>query len=178
LPSNPFHSSDNEDRLALHQGNSQTQYAANQRSAYVENPARAILMTPFSFVPIRPPLEPLIPSTPAGSILTAWLDAFNSGDWAGVTSYLAKYEPDDKSAVDALMNFRDQTGGFSLIRIEKSEPQHLEALVKEREGSNFARLTLDVSGAASLIVKGIGLRVVPRRPDQPAIEHVAVLVRQ
>lgn len=113
--------------------------------------------------------DPAIPTTPAGAVLTAWLEAFNSGDRTRVTSYLAKYEPEHKSAVDRLMNFRDQTGGFTLIRIEKSEPLHLEALVKEREGSNFALLTLDVSSAQSPIVKGIELRIVPRPPDQPGV---------
>jgi hypothetical protein len=110
-----------------------------------------------------------IPSTPAGNVLTAWLEAFNSGDRARFKSYLAKYEPDHQSAVDGLMDFRDQTGGFTLIRIEKSEPLHLEALVKEREGSNFSRLTLDVTSASSPVVKGMELRVVPRPRDQPAV---------
>src|ERR1700733_14514364 len=82
--------------------------------------------------------DPAIPTTPAGAVLAAWLDAFNSGDRARLTDYLAKYEPDHKDAADSLLNFRDRTGGFSLIRIEKSEPLHLEALVKEREGDNFA----------------------------------------
>ncbi len=112
--------------------------------------------------------NPVIPATPAGTVLSAWLDALNSGDRARLTNYVAKYEPDHKGAVDSLLNFYDRTGGFTLIRIEKSEPLHLEALVKEREGSNFAVLTLDVSSAESLIVKGIGLHVVPRPADQPA----------
>ncbi|MFZ0590465.1 MAG: serine hydrolase domain-containing protein [Bryobacteraceae bacterium] len=120
-----------------------------------------------------PAPAPVIPTTPAGAVLTAWLDAFNSSDRARLTSYLAKYEPDHKSAVDRLMNFRDQTGGFTLLRIEKSEPLHLEALVKEREGSNFALLTLDVTAAESPIVKGLTLRVVPRPPDQSAVARLS-----
>jgi CubicO group peptidase (beta-lactamase class C family) len=117
--------------------------------------------------------DPAIPTTPAGTVLSAWLDAFNSGDHARLTSYLAKYEPDHKSAVDSLMNFRDQTGGFTLIRIEKSESLHLEALVKEREDSNFALLKLDVSGAEIPIVKGFGLHVVPRPRDQPTVARLS-----
>lgn len=109
-----------------------------------------------------------VPTTAAGTVLSAWVGAFNSGERVRISSYLAKYEPDHKSAVDSLMNFRDQTGGLNIIRIEKSEPLHLEALVKEREGSNFARLVLDVSGAEAPIVKGFVLRVVPRPPDLPA----------
>jgi D-alanyl-D-alanine carboxypeptidase len=114
-----------------------------------------------------------IPATPAGTVLSAWLNAFNSGDRARLTNYLAKYEPEHKDAADSLMNFRDQTGGFALIRIEKSEPLQLEALVKEREGDNFALLQLDVSSAESLVVKGIGLHVVPRPADQPAVPRVS-----
>jgi D-alanyl-D-alanine carboxypeptidase len=114
-----------------------------------------------------------IPTTPAGTVFRAWLDAFNSADRGRVAQYLAKYESDHQSAADSLMNFRDQTGGFTVIRLEKSEPLHLEALVKEREGSNFALLTLDVSAAESPIVKGLELHVVPRPPDQPAVPRLS-----
>lgn len=117
--------------------------------------------------------ETQIPSTPAGTVLSAWLEAFNSGDRARIATYLAKYEPDHKSAIDRLLGFRGQTGGFTVVRIEKSEPLHLEALMKEREGSNFARLTLDVSSAESPLVKGLGLHVVPRPSDQPAPARVS-----
>jgi CubicO group peptidase (beta-lactamase class C family) len=117
---------------------------------------------------------PAIPTTPAGTVLSAWLDAFNSGDRARITSYLAKYEPDHKSAIDQLMNFRDQTGGFNLIRIEKSEPLHLEALVKERDSSHFALLALDVSSAQSPIVQGLGLRLVPPPPNQPGVARLSL----
>ena len=92
-----------------------------------------VLMSVLSFAAgYLVPAQVTVPTTPAGTVLSAWLDAFNSGDRARLTDYLAKYEPDHKAAVDSLMNFRDQTGGFTLIRIEKSGPLHLEALVKER----------------------------------------------
>jgi D-alanyl-D-alanine carboxypeptidase len=109
-----------------------------------------------------------IPTTPAGTTFSAWLEAFNSGDRARLASYLEKYDPDHKNAADNLMGFRDQTGGFTVIRIEKSEPLHLEAIVKEREGSNFALLTLDLAKAEPPTVKDFGLHVVPRPADQPA----------
>ena len=61
----------------------------------------------------------IIPTTPAGTVLKAWLDAINSGDRSRITSYLAKYEPAHNAAVDQLISFHDQTGGFTLLRIEK-----------------------------------------------------------
>ena len=114
---------------------------------------------------------PTVPATPAGTVLTVWLEAFNSGDRARLTNYLEKYEPERKAALDHLLNFREQTGGFTLIRIEKSEPLHLEALVKERESSHYALLTLDVSSTDPPRVKGLGLHVV-RPPDQPAVARL------
>ncbi len=108
-----------------------------------------------------------IPNTRAGEVLRAWVDAFNSGDRTKITEYLSKYEPEHKDRTDQLLNFRERTGGFTVIRIEKSEPLNIEALVKERGGSNYARLTLTISEGASPVVKQLGLNIVPRPADQP-----------
>lgn len=108
-----------------------------------------------------------IPDTHAGAALRSWLDALNSGDRARITAYFNQYQPDRKDRVENLMNFHDQTGGFNLIRIEKSEPTHIEALVKEREGSNFALVKLDVTDSDPPTVKQVNVNVVPRPPDQP-----------
>jgi len=54
-----------------------------------------------------------------------------------VVAYYDKYQPDKKDRVDSHDGLRDQTGGFQLVRVEKSEPLHLEALVKERDGSKL-----------------------------------------
>jgi CubicO group peptidase (beta-lactamase class C family) len=107
-------------------------------------------------------------------VLRSWLEAFNSGDRARLTAYFDKYEPSRKDRVDSMMDFRDRTGGFNIIRVEKSEPFHIEALVKEREGSNFAHLNLDVSESDPPTVKQLGLKVVPRPPDQPELPRLAL----
>jgi D-alanyl-D-alanine carboxypeptidase len=107
------------------------------------------------------------PDTRATSALHAWLDAFNSGDRARMAAYYDKYQPDRRDRVDSMMGFRDQTGGFQLIRVEKNEPLHLEALVKEREGSNFAIVEMDFTDSNPPTVKEFGVRVVPRPADQP-----------
>jgi D-alanyl-D-alanine carboxypeptidase len=108
-----------------------------------------------------------IPNTRAGAALRAWLDAFNSGDRAQVETYYDKFQPTQKDRIDSLMSFHDKTGGFNLIRIEKSEALHIEALVKEREGSNFGLLELDINDGDPLTVKQIGVRIVPPPLDQP-----------
>ena len=66
----------------------------------------------------------VIPVTPAGQTLKAWLDAFNSGDRTHIEAYAAKYEPTQN--VDRTVAFRDQTGGFDLLGIDKSDRLHIE----------------------------------------------------
>jgi D-alanyl-D-alanine carboxypeptidase len=109
-----------------------------------------------------------IPDTKPGAALGVWLDAFNSGDRARLLAYFEKYEPSHKDRVEMTLNFRERTGGFNLIRIEKSEPLHIEALVKERDSSTFALLKLDTSDANPPVVTQLNLNVVPRPSDQPA----------
>src|SRR5579884_449305 len=75
------------------------------------------------------PQSPAIPDTAAGHALDAWLGAFNSGDRTRIQAYVTKYEP--AKAVDGMLAFHDQTGGFDLVSIEKSEPLHVEFVVKE-----------------------------------------------
>src|SRR6266446_9109681 len=83
-----------------------------------------------------------IPDTPAGHTLQAWLDAFNSGDRARIQAYVAKYEP--TKSVDETVAFRDRTGGFDLLGIDKSDRLHIEFRVKERASPTVAVGKLEV----------------------------------
>src|SRR6266851_10380354 len=80
--------------------------------------------------------QPAIPDTPAGRTFKAWFEAFNSGDRALMDAYLHKYDP--SKSLDNEMQFRGMTGGFDLLQIVKSEPLHLEFLVKERRSDTKA----------------------------------------
>jgi len=105
------------------------------------------------------PQAPAIPDTPAGHTLQAWLDAFNSGDRARIQAYIAKYQP--TGAVDETLGFRDQTGGFDLLGIDKSERLHVEFLVKEKASPTTAVGKIDVSDADPAVVTSFGLRAIP-----------------
>src|SRR6267378_7193443 len=83
-----------------------------------------------------PAAQPAIPETPAGRTFKAWFEAFNSGDRASLDAYIHKYDP--SKSLDNEMQFRGMTGGFNLLQIVKSEPLHLEFLVKERRGDTQA----------------------------------------
>jgi len=63
------------------------------------------------------PALALVTDTPAGKAVSAWLEAFNSGDRARLDDYFKKYEPSKHA--DDFMGFRDRVGGFDLLSIEK-----------------------------------------------------------
>src|SRR5438309_4601305 len=100
-----------------------------------------------------------IPDTLAGHTLQAWLDAFNSGDRARIQAYHAKYEP--TKAADGTIAFRDQTGGFELLGIDKSERLHIEFRVKEKASPTIALGKIEVTDADPAVVVNFGLRAIP-----------------
>jgi retinol-binding protein 3 len=100
-----------------------------------------------------------IPDGPAGQTLTAWLEAFNSGDRAQMEVYCHKYDPNQTA--DGMMSFRNMTGGFELLQIVKKERLHLEFLVKERNGETKALGNLDVKDAEPAEVIHFGLHALP-----------------
>jgi hypothetical protein len=111
--------------------------------------------------PAASPAQPTsvaIPNTPAGTALRAWLDAFNSADTARLRAYARQYQPD--LAVDGEIGFHEQTGGFDLIGIERSEPRHLEFMVRERKSPMTAYGVIDVSATTPARVKTRTLQAI------------------
>lgn len=107
---------------------------------------------------------PAIPATPAGRVLHAWLDAFNSGDSARLAAYAGQHEPGRNVA--SMMRFREQTGGFDLLTIERSEPRRLQFTVKERKSPTTGFGVLEVTDAApprvvSFPIQAMGSNVSP-----------------
>jgi hypothetical protein len=103
--------------------------------------------------------QTVIPETPAGRTLKAWLVAFNSGDRALMEAYYKKYDP--SKSVDDEKRFRDMTGGFDLLKILKSEPLQVEFLVKEKRGDTQAVGKIDVKDGEPALVADFGLRAIP-----------------
>ena len=58
--------------------------------------------------------EPVIPDTPAGHTLVAWLDAFNSGDVARMYEFADRYNDPMRRWIT---DFRERTGGFETVAI-------------------------------------------------------------
>ncbi|MDB4872239.1 MAG: hypothetical protein JWL97_3243 [Gemmatimonadales bacterium] len=100
----------------------------------------------------------VIPKTPAGEALRAWLEAFNSADSARIGDYARRLQPD--VTLDDELGFRDRTGGFDLLSIERNEPRHLEFTVRERNSPVTAYGVIEVSATEPLRVTKRDMRAM------------------
>ena len=107
-----------------------------------------------------------VPDTPAGRVFTAWLSAFNSGDLAAVRAFDATYRP-GAPAPAVTERFRNATGGFRLVRIERSASTEITALLEEHNSRNLARLELEVADDAKPVVVSATLRQATRTAELP-----------
>ena len=102
------------------------------------------------------------PDTPAGKLMSEWLDSFNSADRARMVAFAEKYEPERVKQVDRLVQFRQNTGGFSLIKVLPSDSGTAKALVKEKSGDQYAEIELKTKTVGDAIqVAAVRLEAVP-----------------
>jgi hypothetical protein len=99
------------------------------------------------------------PDTPAGHTLSTWLEAINSTDQAQIQYYVDHI--DKHQHADGMLSFAHQTGGFTLISIERSEPNLITFRVRERASPNVAFGTLQVSPGNPPTVALFNLRAIP-----------------
>jgi D-alanyl-D-alanine carboxypeptidase len=105
---------------------------------------------------------PEIPKTPAGEQFSAWLAAFNSGDMGELEKFRSHFDKPEEHKVEGTFDFRKQTGGFDLKKIEDSSATRLTGMVQERNSDQFARFTIEVEAAAPHKVMNLELRAVGR----------------
>ncbi len=115
---------------------------------------------------------PAIPHTPAGRMLRAWLQAFDSGDRQKIQAFMQRYEPQRLPHLDDEMQFRAMTGGFDLRKIESSSPDSITALVQEHLSDQFARVSFQVQSKPPNRIKG-GMLDAIQRPAEFALPHLS-----
>jgi len=75
-----------------------------------------------------------IPDTPAGKLFSAWLEAYNSGDHDKMLKFQTEHLPAVPDArreqrLKRMQEFREQTGGFTVEKVESASPNRLRAPV-------------------------------------------------
>jgi D-alanyl-D-alanine carboxypeptidase len=109
--------------------------------------------------------QPEIPQTPAGKVFAAWLASFNSADAAQLRAFDATYARKDVPPIENRLMFRQMTGGFTLVRIEKSEPLEFVALLREKDSDTIARYSLKVSTDDPPKILESDIEATPPPPD-------------
>ena len=104
-----------------------------------------------------------LPDTPAGETLAAWLEAFNSADIAKMQAFDEAHGGNPPLGRQA--RFRQLTGGFTLLRVEKSEPLSVTALLQEKDSDTVARYELNVAEGEPAKIASSSLRAIPRPPE-------------
>ncbi len=95
---------------------------------------------------------PPIPPTAVGDALRAWLNAFNSGDSAQIADYLHAH-PTERD-VGEWLRFRQSTGEFTLLTIERSEPQHIAFTLRRARNPTTVYGELSLSATAPVRADG------------------------
>jgi hypothetical protein len=119
------------------------------------------------------PAAPALPDTPAGRVLRAWMDAFDSADSARYAAYFQRYDSTDNVA--SALEFREGTGGFDLLAIERSAPRHLEYTMRQRKRPLVVYGILDLTNSDpvrvsshQMYVLGLNATVAAARIDAAA----------
>jgi len=107
-----------------------------------------------------------LPKTPAGKVCAAWLAAFNAGDPGQWRAFDASYPREGEAPpIEDRLRFREVTGGFTLVRVEKSEPLSLVMLLQEKRSDTIARLELKISAAEPPKILSSTIEAIPRPAD-------------
>jgi D-alanyl-D-alanine carboxypeptidase len=105
--------------------------------------------------------QPEIPNTAAGRAFSDWLTSFNSADAGQIASFKQKYSR--KGEVAETLQFREYTGGFELLQLERSTPNNLLALMREigSERGMYLDLTTKGDGRGDNLIMDIRPAMLP-----------------
>jgi len=86
-----------------------------------------------------------VPTTPAAKVFNAWLAAYNSADLRQLEAYKETYHRHwTVQDMQNMLDDRRRTGGYAVLRIEKSEPQSITVLLQEKDSDTVNREVVEV----------------------------------
>jgi D-alanyl-D-alanine carboxypeptidase len=139
------------------------------------SPVAAALFLSLACKPTEPNDPPSAPAheqpdteaQPSVRQLTAWLDAYNTGERERYEQFLTANFPERLPYLDDIMYFRGITGGFELRKIEQASDTEVVALVQERDSDQFARVRLVVKDAEPHAIASMEVEATPRTAEFP-----------
>ncbi len=105
--------------------------------------------------------ETAIPSTPAGRVLAAWLESFNSGDRTKIDAFLKAYAPRPSLTALASAQFRGRSGGINLIAVTRSDRLSIAFRAEEKSQPTILIGKLEITATKSPTIENFTLSAVP-----------------
>lgn len=102
----------------------------------------------------------VIPDSSMGRTLSAFLEAFNTGDAARIDAFNKAHHFIVPTRVQ--LAYFHQTGGYVLKAVESSDAKSIDALVQEKDSDAFLRMTLREVGTSTTPQLSVQLADVPR----------------
>ncbi len=103
----------------------------------------------------------VIPDTPTGNVLRAWLDAFDSGDTAKLEGYSKTFDPRNLMTQYVDISFSRRSGGFELLSVTAPEPGLLRFHLKEKNSPTEGMGSLRVEGNQRPTVAAFHMNPLP-----------------
>ncbi|HET9514016.1 MAG TPA: serine hydrolase domain-containing protein [Gemmatimonadales bacterium] len=125
-----------------------------------------------------PPRPPVLPGTPAGTALGAWLEAYNQGDSVRIAASLARLYTAEalarRSAAEragGVMGWRREYGGFEPVRIDSVQRGMVVITVRQSLTRGWGMLFVEVDSASPAKVTGVSLIPFVEPPDWRRVER-------
>jgi D-alanyl-D-alanine carboxypeptidase len=116
-----------------------------------------------------------VPDSPAGGVLSAWIEAFNSADVSKMDEFDARHSS-RLGMLRQLAPLAEGTGGFEIVRIESDQPTSLTVLVAARKGADAPQLFRFVLAVGDEMVPKIRqAHLGPAAVPMPEAEAIAAL---
>lgn len=127
-----------------------------------------------------PPRPPVLPGTPAGTALGAWLEAYNQGDSVRIAASLARLYSAEalarRSAAEragGVMGWRREYGGFEPARIDSVQSGMVVVTVRQSLSRGWGMLFVEVDSASPTKMTGVSLIPFVEPPDWQSVERAA-----
>lgn len=101
----------------------------------------------------------VVPDTPAGHALSAFLEAVNSGDRARQESFLAAWP--SKLSVEDVEEWRTSSGGYDLLEVRSSDPTNVYFRIRQRSRDVEEAGRLQVSADSPVSLKMVNAWRMP-----------------
>ncbi len=118
--------------------------------------------------------QPVIPHTPAGKVFAAWFDSYNSAERARIQAFQDAYKR--KTPVEDVLSWREDTGGYRLISVQKTQPLAIGVLLRERKNPDVsATMTISLKTPDTIDKVEFNELPIPRLTQTKAL---ATLIRR